>query len=246
MTRVLIVEDNNSIAQGVRTALLSEGFDVRIAGDGVEGLDRVRMWQPDVVILDLMLPKLDGLQVLRTMRTEGFDTPVLILSARGDDVDKVRGFRTGGDDYVTKPFSVAELLARVEALARRRVVARGDAHRTAPVETFAGLELTTGTHEVRHCGALIELRPREYDLLLALVRRQGEAVSRRDLLREVWGYNDDVESRTIDSHIVELRRRLLTASPDGVQIVTTRKVGYRLVAADHTPTASIDNESDAG
>jgi two-component system, OmpR family, alkaline phosphatase synthesis response regulator PhoP len=245
MTRVLIVEDNNSIAQGVRTALLSEGFDVRIAGDGVEGLDRVRMWQPDVVILDLMLPKLDGLQVLRTMRTEGFDTPVLILSARGDDVDKVRGFRTGGDDYVTKPFSVAELLARVEALARRRVVTRTEPHRTAQIESFAGLELSLGTREVRHCGALIELRPREYDLLLALVRRQGEAVSRRDLLREVWGYNDDVESRTIDSHIVELRRRLHTESPAAVQIVTTRKVGYRLMSAEHTvssppPDASND------
>jgi DNA-binding response OmpR family regulator len=240
MTRVLIVEDNTSIAQGVRTALLSEGFDVRIAGDGLEGLDRVRMWQPDVVILDLMLPKLDGLQVLRSMRGEGFDTPVLILSARGDDVDKVRGFRTGGDDYVTKPFSVAELLARVEALARRRVAARVEPHRGAHVETFAGLELTLGTREVRHCGELIELRPREYDLLLALVRRQGEAVSRRDLLREVWGYNDDVESRTIDSHIVEVRRRLQSASPDAVHIVTTRKVGYRLVAAQppHTDTAT--------
>lgn len=233
MTRVLIVEDNASIAQGVRTALVSEGFDVRIAGDGIEGLDRVRMWQPDVVILDLMLPKLDGLQVLRTMRSDGFDTPVLILSARGDDVDKLRGFRTGGDDYVTKPFSVAELLARVEALARRRVVSRAEPHRGGQVETFAGLELALGTREVRHCGALVELRPREYDLLLALVRRQGEAVSRRDLLREVWGYDDDVESRTIDSHIVELRRRLHTASPASVQIVTTRKVGYRLVAAAH-------------
>ncbi len=234
MTRVLIVEDNHSIAQGVRTALLSEGFDVRIAGDGLEGLDRVRMWQPDVVILDLMLPKLDGLQVLRTMRFEGFDTPVLILSARGDDVDKVRGFRTGGDDYVTKPFSVAELLARVEALARRRVVTRVEPHHGAQVESFAGLELSLGTREVRHCGALIELRPREYDLLLALVRRQGEAVSRRDLLREVWGYNDDVESRTIDSHIVELRRHLQTVSPKAVQIITTRKVGYRLAAASDT------------
>ncbi len=243
MTRVLIVEDNNSIAQGVRTALLSEGFDVRIAADGLEGLDRVRMWQPEVVILDLMLPKLDGLQVLRTMRFEGFDTPVLILSARGDDVDKVRGFRTGGDDYVTKPFSVAELLARVEALARRRVVTRVEPHRGTQIESFAGLELSLGTREVRHCGALIELRPREYDLLLALLRRQGEAVSRRDLLREVWGYNDDVESRTIDSHIVELRRRLQTASPKGVQIVTTRKVGYRLVAASRQGEPAPPDES---
>ncbi len=238
MTRVLIVEDNNSIAQGVRMALLSEGVDARIAVDGLEGLDRVRMWQPDVVILDLMLPKLDGLQVLRTMRKEGFDTPVLILSARGDDVDKVRGFRTGGDDYVTKPFSVAELLARVEALARRRVAMRVEPNRSVQVESFAGLELSLGTHEVRHCGVLIELRPREYDLLLALVRRQGEAVSRRDLLREVWGYDDDVESRTIDSHIVELRRSLHTAAADGVQIVTTRKVGYRLVAPGQTGGSS--------
>ncbi|MBC7843371.1 MAG: response regulator transcription factor [Gemmatimonadaceae bacterium] len=246
MTRVLIVEDNASIAQGVRTALVSEGFEVRIAGDGVEGLDRVCMWQPDVVILDLMLPRLDGLQVLRTMRSDGFDTPVLILSARGDDVDKLRGFRTGGDDYVTKPFSVAELLARVEALARRRVVSRAELHRGGQVESFAGLELALGTREARHCGALVELRPREYDLLLALVRRQGEAVSRRDLLREVWGYNDDVESRTIDSHIVELRRRLQTSSPASVQIVTTRKVGYRLVAAAHADSSRVAAEVNDG
>jgi two-component system, OmpR family, alkaline phosphatase synthesis response regulator PhoP len=230
MTRVLIVEDNSSIAQGIRTALTQEGFDARIAADGVEGLERIRMWQPDVVILDLMLPKLDGLQVLRTMRRDNIDTPVLILSARGDEVDKVRGFRTGADDYVTKPFSITELLARVEALARRRVVAREPRAHEAPPERFASLELSPGTHEVRHGGVLIELRPREYDLLLALVRRQGNAVSRRDLLREVWGYDDDIESRTIDSHIVELRRRLQSSAPDAVQIVTTRKVGYRLAA----------------
>ena len=229
MTRVLIVEDNNSIAQGLRTALESDGLEARIARDGMEGLQRIRMWEPDIIILDLMLPKLDGLDVLRTMRDEGFDTPVLILSARGDDVDKVRGFRTGADDYVTKPFSLTELMARIDALARRRAMSRGG-ERKAQVEVFAGLEVSPGTHEVRHCGTLVDLRPREYDLLLALVRRRGEAVSRRDLLREVWGYNDLVESRTIDSHMVELRRRLRSAGADRVRIVTTRKVGYRLVA----------------
>ncbi|MEO8620481.1 MAG: response regulator transcription factor [bacterium] len=230
MTRVLIIEDNNSIAQGLRTALLSDGVESRIASDGVEGLQRIRMWEPDIIILDLMLPGLDGLDVLRTMREEGFDTPVMILSARGDDVDKVRGFRTGADDYVTKPFSLTELLARINAMARRRAAAFAGPRRRTQREVFAGLEISPGTHEVRYRGALVELRPREYDLLLALVRRQGESVSRRELLGEVWGYSDVVESRTIDSHIAELRRRLSNAGADGVQIVTTRKVGYRIVA----------------
>ncbi len=229
MTRVLIVEDNRSIASGIRTALQSDDIESRIAGDGLEGLDRVRMWNPDVVILDLMLPQLDGLELLRIMREEGFDMPVLILSARGDDVDKVRGFRTGADDYVTKPFSLAELLARVDALARR-ASAPADRRRRNQIETFAGLQLSPATREVRYEGRVIELRPREFDLLLALVRRKGEAVSRRDLLREVWGYSDMVESRTIDSHLVEVRRRLQLAGVVGVQILTMRKVGYRLMA----------------
>ncbi len=231
MTRVLIVEDNESIAHGIRTALQSEDIESRIAADGLEGLDRVRMWEPDVVILDLMLPKLDGLQVLRLMREEGFDMPVLILSARGDDLDKVRGFRTGADDYVTKPFSLAELLARIEALVRR-ASAPAERRQRNRVEVLAGLELSPIAREARYEGVVIELRPREFDLLLALARRRGEAVSRRDLLREVWGYSNEVESRTIDSHVVEVRRRLQQAGVVGVQIVTTRKVGYRLLTDD--------------
>ena len=229
MTRVLIVEDNRTIAAGIRTAMEWDDIEARTARDGQEGLDRIRMWLPDVVILDLMLPKVDGLEVLRLMREDGFTTPVLILSARGDDIDKLRGFRTGCDDYVTKPFSLAELLARVDALARRGL-ASADRRRRATGESFAGLQLSAATREVRFKGSPIELRPREFDLLLALVRRGGAAVSRRDLLREVWGYSDEVESRTIDSHLVEVRRRLAEAGVDTVQILTVRKVGYRVLA----------------
>lgn len=229
MTRVLIVEDNRTIAAGIRSAMEADNIETRIARDGQEGLERIRMWDPDVVVLDLMLPKLDGLEVLRMMREEGVDTPVLILSARGDDIDKLRGFRTGADDYVTKPFSLAELLARVDALARRGLAAP-DRRRRAAGESFAGLELSPATREVRFAGSAIDLRPREFDLLLALVRRGGAAVSRRDLLREVWGYSDEVESRTIDSHLVEVRRRLAEAGVDRVRIRTVRKVGYRLLA----------------
>ncbi|MEP7381230.1 MAG: response regulator transcription factor [Gemmatimonadota bacterium] len=245
MTRILIVEDNSSIAQGIRAALMGDGVEIRLAADGVDGLQRIRMWEPDVVILDLMLPRLDGLDVLRTMREEGFDMPVLILSARGDDVDKVRGFRTGADDYVTKPFSLAELEARIDALARRRVAMRRLQPQRSGLVQFERLEVSTHTREVRYGDRLIELRPREFDLLLALMRREGAAVSRRDLLSEVWGYDDNVESRTIDSHIVELRRRLKAGGVVGVQILTTRKVGYRIVGGTGHAAASTDPVDEA-
>ncbi|HEX6060242.1 MAG TPA: response regulator transcription factor [Gemmatimonadaceae bacterium] len=226
-TRILIVEDNPDLAFGLRNNLEIEGYDVSVAGDGPEGVASARAWHPDLVILDLMLPGMDGYRVLRTLRDDGFDKPVLILTARGEEADKVMGFRTGADDYVTKPFGVLELLARVDALLRRTVrVAKG-----VVVESFGEVQIDPATRLVRRQGSAVPLAPMEFDLLLALVRRRGAVASRRELMKEVWGHQaDDVVSRTVDTHIAELRRKLEPDPAAPRHILTVRKAGYRLQA----------------
>ncbi|MBK6424224.1 MAG: response regulator transcription factor [Gemmatimonadetes bacterium] len=226
MTRVLVVEDDPGIGEGLRLNLELEGYAVRIATTGPEGLDLARRWQPALVVLDLMLPLLDGMQVLRTLREEGHDVPVLILSARGDEADRLRGFRLGADDYVVKPFSLPELLARVAAMLRRAGRSGGTAHERWE---FAGIVVDAGTHEVRRDGQPVALRPREFDLLVALLRREGRVATRTELLEEVWRYEADVVSRTVDVHVVELRRKLEPDPARPRHLLTVRKTGYRLV-----------------
>src|SRR5262249_21752303 len=157
-----------------------------------------RTLSPDLIVLDLMLPGMDGYRVLRTLREEGIDTPVLILSARGEETDKVLGFHLGADDYVAKPFGLLELLARVDALLRRAARARAKSKLGAPV-TFGDVEVDPGTHTVRRRGEPVLLRPKEYDLLVALLQRRGQVASRAELLEEVWGYSEEVYSRTVDT-----------------------------------------------
>ena len=225
MTRILIVEDNPDLAFGLRNNLEIEGYDVFVAADGPAGVSSTREHRPDLVILDLMLPGMDGYRVLRTLRGDGFDKPVLILTARGEEADKVMGFRIGADDYVTKPFGVLELLARVDALLRRTV--RGA--KEVVVESFGEVQIDPSTRLVRRQGAAVPLAPMEFDLLLALVRRRGAVVSRRELMKEVWGHQaDDVVSRTVDTHIAELRRKLEPDPAAPRHILTVRKAGYRL------------------
>ena len=228
MTRVLVVEDDPGIAEGVLLNLRLEGYDVRVAATGVAGLELCREWRPALVVLDLMLPLMDGMQLLRTLREEGNTVPVLILSARGDETDRLRGFRLGADDYVVKPFSLPELLARVAAMLRRV----GERRAPAPaLWKFGDIEVDTGTHEVRRAGAPVALRPREYDLLLALLRREGRVATRTELLHEVWSYEPDVVSRTVDVHVVELRRKLEPDPSHPRHLLTVRKTGYRLALA---------------
>jgi DNA-binding response OmpR family regulator len=225
MTRVLVVEDDPGIAEGLCLNLRLEGYDVRVAADGVAGLGLCREWRPALVVLDLMLPLMDGMQLLRTIREEGNTVPVLILSARGDETDRLRGFRLGADDYVVKPFSLPELLARVAARLRRI----GEPRAPAPAQwKFGEIEVDAGTHEVRRAGAPVALRPREYDLLLALLRRAGRVATRTELLHEVWSYERDVVSRTVDVHVVELRRKLEADPARPRHLLTVRKTGYRL------------------
>jgi DNA-binding response OmpR family regulator len=227
MPRILIVEDNPDLAYGLRTGLEIEGYEVQVAEDGETGLDRARSWTPDLVMLDLMLPGMDGYRVLKTLREGGSDVPVLILTARGEEADKVLGFRLGADDYVTKPCGVLELLARVGALLRRaRHAEKGsnaDGH-----EHFGSVEINPASRTVTKEGTAVALSPKEFDLLLALVRRRGAVASRVELLREVWGHRVEVMTRTVDIHIAELRRKLEDDPSQPRHILTVWKAGYRL------------------
>ncbi len=230
MNRILIIEDNSDLAFLVGTNLEIAGYAVELTNEGPQGLERARVTAPDLIILDLMLPGLSGYLVLRSLREEGFHMPVLILSARGEEVDKVLGFRNGADDYVTKPCGALELLARVEALLRRAggLAADTQRRRTPHLARFGDVEVNLSSHTVRRRGQPVTLSPKAYQLLCALLMRRGQLVSRQDLLREVWGYHETVESRTVDAHIVELRRNLEADPSLPRHIVTVRKAGYRL------------------
>ncbi len=223
---ILIVEDNADLAFGLRNNLEIEGYSVEVAQDGREALGRIRELEPDLVILDLMMPGLDGYRVLKTLREDGDLTPVLILSARGEEADKVRGFRLGADDFVTKPFSLLELLARVEALLRRGQTAALQPERE--VYQFGDIEVDVAAQSVSRGGVAVPVTHREFSLLLALLRRRGAVVSRLDLLREIWGHRGAIMSRTIDTHIMELRRKLEDDPSEPRHIITVRKSGYRL------------------
>ena len=225
MPHILVIEDHEDVAFGIRAALENEGYEVSIAADGASGLAQAMKSGVDLVILDLMLPKMDGYRVLRSLRDTGVDAPVLVLTAKGEESNKVQAFSIGGDDYVTKPFGVLELIARVKALLRR-TGAKGP--RMPAIERFGDIEVNPASRTVYRAGQLVPLAPREFDLLLALVRRGGAAASRAELLKEVWQYQQGVLSRTIDIHIAELRRKLEKNPAQPRHIRTVWKVGYRL------------------
>jgi len=226
MTKVLVVEDNANLAFGLTRSLESEGYEVEAAEDGIRGFDLARTTNPDLVVLDLMLPGMDGYTILKKLRAEGQDVPVLILTARGEEADKVFGFRLGADDYVTKPFSLSELLARVQAILRR--AKSGDRRDGEAVEEFGDVSINTLARSVKKSDNEIALTPKEFDLLLALIRRRGAVASRLELLKEVWGHQAEVMTRTVDIHIAELRRKLEDDASTPRHILTVWKAGYRL------------------
>jgi DNA-binding response OmpR family regulator len=186
-------------------------------------------------VLDLMLPDTDGYRVLRALRDAGDATPVLVLTALDAEADKVRGFRFGADDYVTKPFGLMELLARLDALLRRaHMGSRAPAAVAKPLR-FGDVVVYPATHTVTRGGEVVALRPKEFELLLALLRRDGGVVSRVELLKEVWTYDDSVVTRTVDTHVAELRRKLERDPANPEFLLTVRKAGYRLAAAGGDP-----------
>jgi DNA-binding response OmpR family regulator len=224
--RILIVEDNEDLAFGLRTNLEVQGYEVDVAASGPDGLELARSLDPDLIVLDLMLPGLDGIEVLRGLRASGGTMPVLILTAKGAEVDKVLGLRLGADDYVTKPFGLMELMARVEALLRRY---GRDESGPQVVYRFGDVEVRPRAREVMRAGAPVDITPKEFDLLLALLLRAGKAATRLELMSEVWGHSSAVISRTVDTHVAELRRKLERVPARPRHIITVHKVGYRLV-----------------
>lgn len=225
MKQILVIEDNPDLAFGLRNNLEIEGYRVEVAHDGHQGLSRARDSRPDLIVLDLMLPGMDGFRILKTYREEGGMAPILVLTARGEESDKVRGLKLGADDYVTKPFGVLELLARVEALLRRGPPASPG----APIR-FGDVLVDPATRTIQRSGEHVSLTPKEFDLLLALINRRGAVVSRLELMTRVWGYQADVLSRTVDTHIAELRRKLERDPATPRHIMTVRKAGYRWVS----------------
>ncbi len=229
MKRILIVEDNADLAFGLRNSLEIASYEVVVANDGPAGLREARTVSPDLIILDLMLPGMDGYRVLRAVRDGGSQVPVLILTARGEEADKVTGFRLGADDYVTKPFGVLELVARVEAVLRRASASSRPKAPSADASRFGDIEIQPVARVVRKNGRPVDLSPKEYELLLALVQRPGQVISRAELLKTVWGYHASVVSRTIDTHIAELRRKLEPNPASPRHITTVWKTGYRFL-----------------
>jgi len=230
MTRILVIEDNADLAFGLRRTLEFEGFDVTVAEDGVSGLQEAQGADTELVVLDLMLPEMDGFRVLRELRKGGSRVPVLVLTARSAESDLVMCFESGADDYVTKPFSTVEVIARVRALLRRGGPREAIGSNDEPVHfAFGAVRVNTESRTVENAGTPVQLSPKEFDLLHALLRREGAVATRRKLLEEVWKYkNPDVMTRTVDIHVGELRRKLEADPSDPKHLLTVRKAGYRL------------------
>jgi len=221
MAKILVVEDEKNILKVLKYNLEKEGHKVATSADGEDGLARFRHEKPDLVILDVMLPKLDGFAFCRTVRAESA-TPILMLTARKEEVDRILGLELGADDYVTKPFSVRELMARVKAILRRS--AKED---TRAVLRAGTLELDVEKHEARLLGKPFPIRAKEFDFLKCLFQAKGRVLTRDELLEKVWGYDRsmEIDTRTVDQHIARLRDKL---GPESHRIVTVKSVGYRL------------------
>jgi DNA-binding response OmpR family regulator len=222
---VVLIEDDPSISLGLRMNLEAEGYRVSIADDGEFGLGLARQPGVDLVILDLMLPKVNGFEILRLLRREGRTMPIIVLSARNSEINKVMGLELGAEDYVAKPFSLAELLARVRAALRRAAIAvKTEIHR------FGAIDIDVGTREVRRGGALVELTATEFEVLLALVEARGRVLSREQILEKIYGPGHHGTARTIDNFLMQLRNKLEEDPQAPRHLVTVRGVGYRLVA----------------
>jgi two-component system alkaline phosphatase synthesis response regulator PhoP len=223
MAKVLIVEDDEAMAAALKDGFAFEGHTVAHAKDGVEGLRLAGEGAPDVLILDVMLPKMNGLDVCKQLRASGNPVPIVMLTARGQEIDKVLGLKLGADDYVTKPFGFMELMARVEAVLRR---ASG---KTATLEgyRFGDVVVDFKKAEVRKGPGLVDLSAREFRLLQYFIEHRGECVTRDQLLDAVWGYESAPLTRTVDMHVAKLRKKVEDSPDDPKWIVTLHRMGYK-------------------
>jgi two-component system alkaline phosphatase synthesis response regulator PhoP len=223
MRKVLIVEDDQAMAVALSDGFTYEGFAVQVARDGSTGLRLAAEKEVDLVILDVMLPQMSGLDVCRQLRSDGNGTPIIMLTARGQEIDKVLGLRTGADDYVTKPFSFLELMARVEAVLRRT----SKLAEMIEQVSFGDVELSFKNFEARKAGRSIELSPREFKIIKYFIEHRNEVVSRDQLLDAVWGYDSLPLTRTVDMHIAKLRQKIEDVPSDPRYIITVHRVGYK-------------------
>ena len=225
MSVILVIEDDPAILRGLADNLRYESYEVLTAPDGETGYKLLTGKKPDLVILDLMLPRMSGYEVCRKARAEGVATPILMLTARGEEADRVLGLDLGADDYVSKPFSIRELLARVRAILRR-----AQPSRTTPDELrFGGVDVDFRSYEARKDGQPLEMTPKEFQVLRLLASRAGEVVTRDELLNEVWGYENYPTTRTVDNHIATLRAKVEPDAANPRYLRTVHGVGYKFV-----------------
>lgn len=222
MTRILVVEDEPAIAFGLEADLRTEGYDVEVVGDGETAVRRAREGAFGLILLDVMLPRKDGFEVCRELRRGGFKTPIILLTARSQEVEKVMGLEWGADDYVTKPFSPPELRARIKAVLRRT---SGDEE---PVYRFGDVEMDFARGELRRAGQPVELTPLEFKLLAAFIRNRGRVLSRQRILDDVWGPGTYITDRVVDNHILALRKKIEPEPQHPRYLVGVRGLGYRL------------------
>jgi len=224
---VLVVEDNKDLINLLEINLSDQGYTVYSAENGLDGIEKYQIKKPDLVILDIMLPKLDGLEVCKRIRGEDKMTPILMLTAKAEEVDKVLGFELGADDYITKPFSIREFLARVKAIFRRLDASNDESLNESEILDFDELRVDTGKRRVTLKNDLVDLTSKEYDLLTLFFKNQGKAYSREELLKSVWGYTYEGYSHTVNSHINRLRSKIEEDPSDPHYIRTVWGVGYR-------------------
>lgn len=223
---ILVVEDDAGIRTILQDALSAQGYQVAAADDGAQGLEMALELKPDLIILDVMLPRMDGFEVCKRIRKEGVTSPILMLTVRDEEVDKVLGLELGADDYVTKPFSLKELSARVKALLRRVE----DYHDEMTVYRFGTIELDFNTYESRKDGRDLGLTPLELRILKFLITQKGKVISRDEFLDAIWGVeNLSVSHRTVDSHIAHIRRKIERDPSKPIHILSVHSIGYRFV-----------------
>ncbi len=225
MTRILVIEDEPQMLLGLRDNLELEGYEVQTAADGEEGLAKAASFGPDLVILDVMLPRKNGFDVCRELRARSNATPVVMLTARSAETDKVLGLELGADDYVTKPFSITELLARVRAVLRRTASPKP----AAEVVQIGDIEVDLTLHQARRDKARVDFTAREFELLRYFVQHTGQVVTREQILNEVWGYEEFPTTRTIDNFVAKLRQKIERSPHAPEHILTIHGSGYKFV-----------------
>jgi two-component system, OmpR family, alkaline phosphatase synthesis response regulator PhoP len=225
---VLVVEDDKAMSVALCDGLASEGFRVACAFNGEDGFSLATERKPDVVILDVMLPRLNGLDVCRKLRADGNDVPIIMLTARGQETDKVLGLKLGADDYITKPFSFLELVARIEAVLRRSS-APGLSPTDMPDHEFGDVRIDFRRHEATKSGRPIALSPREFMLMAYLVAHRGAVITREQLLDSVWGYDNMPFTRTVDTHVAKLRKKIEDDPANPRYLITLHRLGYKFL-----------------